>query len=813
MPSLLGRIRRRLRGAPPAGPAPAPVEPAVRVARARARLAEGRRGRVRADAARLKARAATRDAGHAIAAIAAHERGFLALAHAELAEVPTATAAALAPAEWVRSGLAEAPEQTLGAVRALADADPPELGPEAWYELLAAVFGAGDQPLARALHARFDAAATRAPGAWPDARRRLDSLRDWVAADAGSPTAPAPPAGRRTVAIMDYGHPGVDRASANLGDHVQSIAALGHLVRHREVRLHGRPELTELLDGLGERVRPERARHEVAAEVEVMTVHRDASMYQPIPEDTWVLCFGWYMHAIFTTRFGFPLHDNLRPIFVSFHCNKRDLLTPEAIAYLRRYGPVGCRDWTTVHLLQSCGVPAFFSGCLTTTIDTVFPGSPGAPADAAPAYVDVAPGDVPEGATVYKHSDPAVRRRSFTRNVGDALALLETYRTSHPRVVTSRLHCYLPVRSLGTPVEFRPHNRADVRFDGLMDIDDDAFAAIRDAMNARLERVHAAILAGAPEADVYALWRELAAPDVAAAEARRDRPVALPDPAPAHAAAADRAVAATVHREAEAAGEPVHVAVALPAGAGGQLAALVHSLLEHASRPVHLWVLARPGGGARERLAARFPGLALSWVPLRGIRPKLLRLQLPALLPGVDRVVLLPLPSVATGDVAELARLDLEGRAFAAPRRPGTSGISGFGVLHAAGNRLGDRPEVAAELRRSAHARHAFDFDAFTTGVLVADLSRLRDAPLLAVADAFGLDDRETLHWVAGPGRATVPGRWAWVPTRMPAQGPGLIHWADGLTGKGVPERATYRRHARAARGDRQRATVPPASP
>ena len=111
-------------------------------------------------------------------------------------------------------------------------------------------------------------------------------------------------------------------------------------------------------------------------------------------------------------------------------------------------------------------------------------------------------------------------------------------------------------------------------------------------------------------------------------------------------------------------------------------------------------------------------------------------------------------------------------------------------MLHAAGNRLGDRPAVAAELRRGAHARHAFDFDAFTTGVMVADLSRLREAPLLAIADAFGLDDRETLHWLAGPDRATVPDRWAWVPTRLPAQGPGLIHWADGLDGKGVPERA-----------------------
>ncbi len=104
-----------------------------------------------------------------------------------------------------------------------------------------------------------------------------------------------------------------------------------------------------------------------------MTIHRDASMYQEIPEGTWTLCFGWFMHPLFKMRYGFPLHSALRPLFVSFHCNKRDLLTDDAIAYLKRYGPVGCRDWTTVYLLLSAGVPAFFSGCMTTTVSTVFP--------------------------------------------------------------------------------------------------------------------------------------------------------------------------------------------------------------------------------------------------------------------------------------------------------------------------------------------------------------------------------------------------------------------------------------------------------
>ena len=41
-------------------------------------------------------------------------------------------------------------------------------------------------------------------------------------------------------AIMDYGHPRRARASANIGDHVQSLASLGHLARHRAWPTTGR---------------------------------------------------------------------------------------------------------------------------------------------------------------------------------------------------------------------------------------------------------------------------------------------------------------------------------------------------------------------------------------------------------------------------------------------------------------------------------------------------------------------------------------------------------------------------------------------
>jgi hypothetical protein len=536
----------------------------------------------------------------------------------------------------------------------------------------------------------------------------------------------------------------VHRASANIGDHIQSIAALGHLVRHRGVRLHGEPALVELLDALGERVRPERRRDAVEAELEVIAVHRDASMYQPIPEDAWVLCFGWYMHPIFELRHGFPLHRNLRPVFVSFHCNKRALLTPEAIAYLRRHGPVGCRDWTTVYLLLSCGVPAFFSGCVTTTIDTVFPAAPAPPAGAPVAHVDV------EGEPHFAHSDPQVRRRPFVENMRNALELLETYRREHSAVVTSRLHCYLPLRSIGVPVEFRPRNRSDIRFDGLIDIDDAAFEAIRDGLLDKLERVHEAILAGRPEEDVYGLWREINAADVEAARERLARPLALQP------AGRPKRIARAVERTSGAPppADAVHVVLPLAKGEGDALVRQVAAL--RSSRPLHVWLLARPGAGSVER---RLQRVTASRVPVRGIA-RVARLLLGDLLPGVERALVLRPGAELDADVAELAALDLGGHAFAAPL---DAGASGFGVIHRAAARLGDDIAAASELRRTAHARHAFDFDAFTADALVLDLERMRaerlGAQALPLVDAFGLRELEVLHYLAGPDRAAIPPR------------------------------------------------------
>jgi hypothetical protein len=775
-----------------------PVERAV-VAQVRALISAGEPHRAESIAEGLRRHEDTRALGHLAGGIVAFRRGFVELAWDRMRSLPRELWLPLAAAEYVRSSLAVDRAATLRTLDELAEDDPPEVGAKPWFDVMAPVFGIGETDLARRLFAIFDRHVDEDAHPWRDASLHRDWMRPWIAADPDSPSAPPPPDGRRTIAILDYAHPGRKRGSANIGDHVQSIAALGHLVRHQGVRMHGPPDLVATLEELQARTRPERRRHDVEADVEVRTVHRDASMYQSVADDTWVLCFGWFMHALFRMRHGFPLHRSLRPIFVSFHCNKRELLTDEAIDYLRRYGPVGCRDWTTVYLLLSIDVPAFFSGCLTTTIDTVFPAPASPPPEEAPvAYVDVPADDIPPGGAAYKHSSDAVRTRPFLTNVRDTLERLEIYRDRHRAVVTTRLHCYLPLRSMGADVEFRPKNPSDIRFDGLVGIDDAAFDAMRDGLLDRLEQVFTAILSGRSEEEVYALWREITAADVAEAERRRDLEAHLAPTAGNRPAAAAQAVA---HEPAAA--DAIGCAVLAGADDEDALAVLAASLLEHTSHPLHLWLLTpEEGDGLAVRLAARCPGMGASQVPVGGVRRDLVPALLPSLLPVDGRVVLLPLPAVATGDVAELAALDLGEHALAAPTRPGTKDVSGFGIIHAAAGRLRERTEAAATLRRTAHARHRFDFDAFDTDVLVLDLERLHRDGLAeharALAAEYRLSGPEVLHYLVGPRRAVVPERWAVVPTRSPERGPGLIHWADPVKPwqpELTPERDRWRAH------------------
>lgn len=76
---------------------------------------------------------------------------------------------------------------------------------------------------------------------------------------------------------------------------------------------------------------------------------------------------GWFMHH--------PEHwipsPYIHPLFVAFHLNDladKELLADKSISYLKRFEPIGCRDKKTVRKLQTHGVNAYFSGCMTLTL-------------------------------------------------------------------------------------------------------------------------------------------------------------------------------------------------------------------------------------------------------------------------------------------------------------------------------------------------------------------------------------------------------------------------------------------------------------
>lgn len=781
----------------------------------RAWLADGRPDAAVGLAESLRTHDDTRAVGDLASAVVAFDRGFTELAWARFAPLARETWAPYAAEDYARCGLAADRDSTVRDLRRVIAEEASLVSLGDWITLAGVAFGAGEHALAGEMFDLAEMVAADTPTRSAGIDRRLEWLTPWVRAEVGRTS---PRHERPVFAVMDYGHPGMSRGSANIGDHVQSVASLGHLVRHRSVRFHGDDDLVALLDRLAARTRPELRRDTVDADLDVLTIHRDASMYQEIPEGTWTLCFGWFMHQLFRMRYGFPLHDALRPLFVSFHCNKRDLLTDDALAYLRRYGPVGCRDWTTVYLLLSAGVPAFFSGCLTTTISTTFPVVDERPPSGAPVgYVDVP--DAPDGAPTYAHSDRAVRRRSFLANCDDAVRRLETYRRELSGVVTSRLHAYLPLRSLGVPVEFRPGNLSDIRFDGLNDITDAQFEAMRVGLLELLEGVFELILTGAPEGEVYARWRELTVGQVAEAEARMhaDAPTAsTPVPLDGPVATAVEATITVPATEPAGSGETVHCAVFVTKAEVTHVAPLVRSLVAGTSRPLHVWVVGRPKAEkTRRTLAEEFPGVTFSWVRPGGLdravgapykAPNAVaRLVLPELLPGVGRVVVLPASSIVEGDVAELADLDLGGHPLASARDR-QSDASGFDLLHAAAARLGPATGLSSTLRRRAHARHGFDFDEFATDLLVLDSAEYgvrvpRDAALGLVSD-YGLRPHEVLHYLVGPGHAEIPEAWQHVPGEDAVTVPKLVRWRSPVVPWGrshVPERDRWRRHTRAA--------------
>ena len=739
------------------------------------------------------------DLGHLGVALVARHQRLHALAVQHLDAVAEADLVALAPQEWLDELFRFRPEEASAAVErhreVIARSDALALAVVRFaYRERRRDLGRG---LLHELRDRTDGEPELSGGDLDD----YTWLLEWEQQRDRAEALPQPRPGHLSIGVLDYKQPDFLRQSSNIGDYVQTIGAMSHLVRH-DVAFTGDPELAAVAEDLQTRVRQDlRVAVDGAPTVHLVGVSRDASRYDAIPESTFVVDFGWQMHSVFGGAYDFPLHPNLRPIFTSFHVQRREMLTPEAIAYLRRYAPVGCRDWTTVYLLLSLGVPAFFSGCTTTVVDSFFtPRPPGSSAEHAdPVYVDTA---VPRGARASRqitHVGTDVARAGLGENIAAALTLLESYRDGGAAIVTSRLHCYLPATALGCQVDFVPRRRGDVRFDGLLDLvpGSPGLLAMQDGLRETLGAVYGAVLAGADHDEVLQVWRDLTEHLVTQARERLHEPLPELTSTIDLPAAVDAVLAGRVDRNLEAIAEVddvVDVVVAADQNLREQVPVTIESIVAGSSRPVHIWMLSRGHVPAdHDRLAALFPTAALTFLPcdavdhgdiagmIRHITVATMdRLLLPLLLPDVDRVVYHDIDAVTVGDIAELYDTDLQGHPIAARSAQLEWAERGFSNVYRSAQRL---PESEAfELRRRMHATVPYEFVSFNAGVMVLDLARMRADDFcvryLPFAERYGMNDQEVLNCYAGDDRAVLDRRWNALPQQELVRDPHLIHWA-----------------------------------
>lgn len=220
-----------------------------------------------------------------------------------------------------------------------------------------------------------------------------------------------------------------------------------------------------------------------------------------------IILNGWFTH---NTSNWVP-SENIIPLFVSFHINNTAapaMLSDKGIAYLKKHEPIGCRDQFSVDTLQAKGIAAYFTGCLTLTLDNY-------KIDDSLRGDDIYIVDPLYGYTTFKkvtrnykyflrsiqhgtlfkifrrqkhvkliidkellksaiHIEQEPPAKTYTHEQKFEMAddLLKKYAKAK-LVITSRIHCALPCLAMGTPVIFINGFESFVdscRFEGILDL-------------------------------------------------------------------------------------------------------------------------------------------------------------------------------------------------------------------------------------------------------------------------------------------------------------------------------------------------------
>ena len=183
---------------------------------------------------------------------------------------------------------------------------------------------------------------------------------------------------------------------------------------------------------------------------------------------------GWYINK----PNKFVPRDSIKPLLISMYIHRscyKKFSSNKIREFLLKNAPVGCRDKSTEKFLNSIGVPAYFSGCLSLTL---IPN----PKIKKQDYI-LAIGLNNDELTVLKSrtTRTVIDMERFVPEIYDtksrfeiAKAFLGLYQSAHC-VITNKFHVACPCLALGTPVLLLNLKKDDLiqdpeRFEGITDL-------------------------------------------------------------------------------------------------------------------------------------------------------------------------------------------------------------------------------------------------------------------------------------------------------------------------------------------------------
>lgn len=197
---------------------------------------------------------------------------------------------------------------------------------------------------------------------------------------------------------------------------------------------------------------------------------------------------GWFDG----TYCNWPPISRIKPLLISVHINEekkneeyrvmekfktidqKSLLDASYRSFYGQYGPVGCRDYETVKKCRSAGIDAYFSGCLTLTIQNPNPGVKrdgiyivDSDALAPNLFRKIVPERIIRNASFLRHGISSYLDNTTKMKMAEDL--IDKYSRAK-LVITSRLHCVLPCIAMNTPVVFLHEDVRDCRFRGLTEL-------------------------------------------------------------------------------------------------------------------------------------------------------------------------------------------------------------------------------------------------------------------------------------------------------------------------------------------------------